>query len=116
MGTNYYLTKNSATVRPPLHIGKSSAGWKFIFRKYEDLEREGYEEEYFNSIENVNDWKSYLEYKTTNDNYLIMTEYDEQVSLDDFWSMVEKKQKEKSDYWAEISYIGEYDFCDFEFS
>lgn len=115
MGTNYYLVKNSATVRPPLHIGKSSAGWKFIFRKYEDLEREGYEEEYFNSIENVNDWKSFLEHKTTNDNYLIMTEYDDQVSLDDFWNKVEEKQKEKSEC-GYIIHIGEYDFCNAEFS
>lgn len=114
MGTNYYLVKNSATVHPPLHIGKSSAGWKFIFRLYEDLEREGYEEEYFSSIKNVNDWKSFLEYKT-NDNYQIMTEYDEQVSLDDFWNKVEEKQKEKcTDEY--IIHIGEYDFRNAEFS
>ncbi|MBQ0014670.1 MAG: hypothetical protein KBS82_05030 [Oscillospiraceae bacterium] len=114
MGTNYYLVKDSATVRPPLHIGKASFGWKFIFRLYEDLELEGYEEEYFNSITNIEEWKSFLEYKT-NGNYQIMTEHDKQVSFDDFWNMVEEKQKEKCDDEYIIHLCG-YDFRNAEFS
>lgn len=33
MGTNYYLVKNRPSVSEPLHIGKSSAGWRFLFYK-----------------------------------------------------------------------------------
>ena len=33
MGTNYYAVKKRPTIREPLHIGKSSAGWKFLFQE-----------------------------------------------------------------------------------
>lgn len=33
MGTNYYLVKNRPSIDSGLHIGKSSAGWRFLFHK-----------------------------------------------------------------------------------
>ena len=35
MGTNYYAVKNKPTVSSPIHIGKSSMGWKFCFHRVE---------------------------------------------------------------------------------
>lgn len=33
MGTNYYAVKKKPTIAEPLHIGKSSCGWKFLFHE-----------------------------------------------------------------------------------
>lgn len=33
MGTNYYAVSKKPTVTSPLHIGKSSCGWKFLFHE-----------------------------------------------------------------------------------
>lgn len=36
MGTNYYAVKNRPTVCSPIHIGKSSSGWLFLFHEQND--------------------------------------------------------------------------------
>lgn len=61
-----------------IHIGKSSFGWKFIFDynhfKYYDLNRKS-----INDFLCRNDVKLY-------------DEYGEQVSIDDFWGLVDSKK------------------------
>ena len=32
MGTNYYVKKKDGSHKDTIHIGKSSAGWKFLFQ------------------------------------------------------------------------------------
>ena len=32
MGTNYYVIPNRPSVEEPIHIGKSSMGWMFLFQ------------------------------------------------------------------------------------
>lgn len=79
MGTNYYAVKNGPSINiGALHIGKSSAGWKFNFQGYQDEL----------NIKSIEDWKEYLK-----DKYIV-DEYDRQISYEDFFKLVEEKQKE----------------------
>ena len=92
MGTNYYAVKKEPTVLSPIHIGKSSMGWKFCFHKVCSFENYINEE----PLNTFPQWKKFLEEQTANGNIVIMNEYNEVVSLDDFLTMVETKQKENN--------------------
>ena len=89
MGTNYYAVKKEPTVLSPIHIGKSSMGWKFCFHKVCSFENYINEE----PLNTFPQWKKFLEEQTSNGNIMIMDEYDRVVPLDDFLKMVEIKQK-----------------------
>jgi hypothetical protein len=90
MGTNYYAVKIEPTVREDriIHIGKSSAGWKFLFHEHASFE---YEPEL--EIHSYNEWRLWIEEHIGND-YVMMNEYDEQVNPSEFFELVEKKQKD----------------------
>lgn len=93
MGTNYYLVKNGPTVREPVHIGKSSGGWKFLF---EAQNRAWHDPPIvWNTFNQVRE--CLRKYTVESNDYVIMDEYDEVVSYDDFVAMVERKQKEDAD-------------------
>ena len=89
MGTNYYAVKNRPTTEKPIHIGKSSIGWRFHFQtqneKWNDLPV------VWNTYDQVYEWL----YKNTveNDKYVIINEYDEIISFEEFIHLVEEKQK-----------------------
>lgn len=88
MGTNYYVVKKEPTVLSPIHIGKSSMGWKFCFHKVCSFEN-------YISDEPLNtfpQWKKFLEEQTSNGNIIIMNEYDEVVELDYLLKLIESKQ------------------------
>lgn len=72
-----------------LHIGKSSCGWKFLFQGYENAEGIFDEEIYISSVE---DWKEYLK----NPKIIILDEYDQEISYEDFFNLVEAKQKDEN--------------------
>ena len=103
MGTNYYVDLNTCPIckRPEetVHIGKSSAGWRFLFQL---------NEKYYTDIKSLKDW---LEGKTIED------EYGTAVAFVDFWQMVEQKQSEYDDLnnRFRINKDG-YDFYTSEFS
>ena len=102
MGTNYYTVPKKPTLYPHnLHIGKSSAGWKFLFQGYQ-----GYELEY-NKLININsveDWKNYLK-----DNDVLI--------FDDFFKMIEEKQSENNkDNFSNCANIRGYRFSYNDFS
>ena len=92
MGTNYFAVSTRPTVCHPIHIGKSSAGWKFLFHRVDICDN------YFSNdpLNTFPQWKRFLEEQTANGNIVIMNEYDEVVSLDEFLNMIEKKQKENN--------------------
>ena len=71
MGTNYYAVKKRPTINEPLHIGKSSAGWKFLFQEINKYNSFDWDLE----IHTFEQWK-------------------------DFLDLVEKKQKEKHDEYS----------------
>ena len=80
MGTNYYLKYNVCSEcgrHDELHIGKSSAGWKFIFHGYDDCGL---------NITDIDDWK------TRTAGGKIFNEYGEEVKYSWFWELVENKQ------------------------
>ena len=88
MGTNYYLRENFCTVCMRFdqrHIGKSSAGWKFLFHVTDKID--------------VDEWKAKtLQYRNWSDEEGIFDEYGKQVSYDDLWKLVEDKQSEKAHF------------------
>lgn len=111
MGTNYYTVPKKPTLYPHhLHIGKSSAGWKFLFQGYQNYELEY--NKYVN-INSVNDWARYLK----EENLLIFGEYDQEISYDDFFELVEDKQKEENpDNFSNCANIEGYRFSYTDFS
>lgn len=104
MGTNYYAKMNICpTCKRPdeeVHIGKSSHGWKFMFQlngKY---------------YKNITELKQFLSDKRIED------EYGGTVTIDDFWKMVEEKQKEKGEGGTDrdLIVIDGYDFYERDFT
>lgn len=84
MGTNYYVKTERKGPCPtcghepdnePLHIGKSSAGWKFLFAPYPEL-----------GLTSWAAWQAYLRDKTIED------EYGQELSLDALQQLVLSKQ------------------------
>lgn len=110
MGTNYYVVKKKPTIAPPLHIGKSSAGWKFLF--HEVNKYNGFDHNL--EIHTFEQWKYFLE---NNKDILILNEYDEEVSVKEFLELVKEKQKEENKYNFEYcKNINGYRFSDSDFS
>lgn len=72
MGTNYYAVKNGPTTTGPLHIGKSSAGWLFLFHQQEDVWRTP--PVIWNTYNQVKKWLHY--YTVETNEFVIMNEYD----------------------------------------
>ena len=87
MGSNYYLRKicEHCGRYDELHLGKSSAGWKFLFQKSK-------------LINNL------AEAVVLTCTYDIYDEYGRRITPKEFWDMVLEKQKEKSqtDEYCEI--------------
>ena len=57
MGTNYYVVSSKPKVCYPIHIGKSSAGWKFLFHSVNVYDN------YISDdpLNNFPQWKKFLE-------------------------------------------------------
>ena len=107
MGTNYYAVKKKATIGEPLHIGKSSTEWKFLFQeiyKYNSFD-------WNLEIHTFDQWKDFLE---NNNEIVILNEYDEEISVKDFLDLVEKKQKEKQGEYSKN--VNGYRFSDKNFT
>lgn len=116
MGTNYYVVKKKPTIASPLHIGKSSAGWKFSFQ---EVKKYFSEYDYDLEIHTYNQWLKFLEdnvgYKN-NGEYVILNEYDEEVSLKELLDLIDKKQKiENPDDFTYSKNVDGYSFTDVDF-
>lgn len=106
MGTNYYLIckqceKLDAACKP-IHIGKSSVGWNFIFRSYE-------------KITTIEDWLEILESKTNK----IVNEYDEIIENNELISIVLKRNNKNVDGLEEGRFFLDskgFSFCKVDFS
>lgn len=115
MGTNYYAVSKKPTARNPLHIGKSSMGWRFHFRKYKSAWEVPFDWEYpLNTYER---WKEFLTENEKNGKMVILDEYDDPISTKDFLALVAEKQKIKNpDDFTYAEDINGYRFTDGEFS
>lgn len=90
MGTNYYVVRNRPSIEEPVHIGKNSAGWLFLFQSQNEIWRDV--PVVWNSYEQVIDWLQ--EYTVDKPEYVIMNEYDEEIPLQVFIDIVQTKQKD----------------------
>ena len=110
MGCNYYVVKKKPTIAEPLHIGKSSMGWKFLFH---DID------EYNVKIHTYPQWEKFLmEHCRPDGDSVILNEYDAEINVHEFLEMVAKKQVEDSnpDEFNNCKDIDGYRFADGEFS
>jgi len=108
MGTNYYVKDKSQYCKyckrgeELIHIGKSSAGWKFGF----DMSHEKYKD--------IKTLKKFLKGKQ------IWDEYDRKITKKRFWGMVEWKQENvelsQTDFDETTKVIDGYEFNTTEFS
>jgi hypothetical protein len=102
MSTNYYLPTDAEDPEEGLHVGKSSIGWRFLFRSHTGLE----------TVDSVR--------ALLNRHERVVDEYGREVSLERFWALVEMKQ-ELRPHLAVLrtyGYLTEdgYEFCTNEFS
>lgn len=114
MGTNYYIVKNGPSCQDPIHIGKSSIGWMFNFQRQNEKWHEP--PIVWNTFNQVKDWLK--KYTVDSTDYVIIDEYDEIISYDDFIEMVEFKQerdKANPDNFSYSDNVDGYRFTDGEF-
>ena len=76
-----------------IHIGKSSAGWKFTFNNNEWR--------YYTTIDELKEWLK---------SHLIISEYGDVISFEDFWNKVESKQNTQEHEGENYVLIEGYDF------
>jgi len=109
MGVNYYYRINMCPEcgrYNEKHLGKSSKGWKFLFRGYSD---EG--------IESFKDWIKRLE-----KGGFIYSEHGEQILIRDFIEFIKSKQNsrehEAEEFYGNLVWKDKkgYDFTDADFS
>lgn len=110
MGTNYYLVKNRPSINGGLHIGKSSAGWRFLFNKPSIWEVD-------KPLNTFEQWRDYLKECTDSGSHVIMDEYDNVIPYENFIKMVEEKQKENNPNMFQCcENVNGYRFANGEFS
>lgn len=99
MGTNYYVEfrpcEHCGLRKKSIHIGKSSAGWKFHFRGYRQLG--GLDDVYTNHpddkvILSWKGWQQYLSQLEAENESDIKDEYGEVKTLRELESFIEAKQ------------------------
>lgn len=113
MGTNYYAVRNRPTTDEPIHIGKSSIGWKFLFQAHNNTWNDPHV--VWNTYEQVRDWLK--KYTVESAEYVIIDEYDKIISYDDFLKLVKDKQdNENPDNFTHARNVNGYRFTDSEFS
>lgn len=112
MGTNFYAVRNRPTTISPIHIGKSSLGWKFLFQEQSDHWSEPPIE--WHTYKQVYDWL--CKYVVETKEFVIMDEYDQIVPFDEFIEMVDRLQRENNP--EDFKYnknVGGYRFEEHEF-
>ena len=90
MGTNYYAVRNRPTTEDPIHIGKSSYGWMFLFCRHNDQWHDP--PIVWSTYKQVKEWLK--KYTVDKKDYVIIDEYDEVHTLEEFTKMVDEKQKD----------------------
>lgn len=116
MGINYYACRTRPTTDEPIHIGKKSWGWLFCFQ--DQYEPDNEPPVVWHNYEEVVAWlrKNTVEERS----YVILDEYDREVSLDDFIALVQASQNDPHDLKNPDNFTynrneGGFRFCDGEF-
>lgn len=96
MGTNYYAYRNTCPhcgrSDAPMHLGKSSAGWPFLFQGDRD--------------EDLKDWPTWKAWLMAS-GAEIRTEYGDVVSVDDLEAKIIAKRRHASEPHVARAYRGE---------
>ena len=105
MGTNYYAVLKRPTVSDRvIHLGKSSYGWRFLFRETDEIKTFPQFKKWL--ADNVGDEKDYV----------LLDEYDKEVSPADLLAKIEEKQENNNpDNFLYNRNIDGYRFSDREF-
>ena len=112
MGTNYYVVPNRPSVETPIHIGKSSYGWKFLFHEVHDAWHEP--PIVWEKFEDVRDWLK--KYTVDSKDYVIMDDCDMIVSYDEMMDIIATKQlTDNPDDFRYNKNVGGYRFEEGEF-
>ena len=114
MGTNYYVVPNRPSIAKPIHIGKSSMGWMFLFHDVNEPYRDV--PIVWHSYEEVKNWLQ--KYTVDTDEYVILDEYDRVVSFDELINRIQEKQiscKNNPDNFTFCRNVNGYRFDDREF-
>lgn len=83
MGMNYYCVKKTPSCREPIHIGKSSFGWLFLFN----------DNEYWHTYPQVKTWLQ--ENVVAEDGeYVIIDEEDKIITYEELINKIDEKQKD----------------------
>lgn len=85
MGTNYYLKFKDEE----LHIGKSSNGWKFLWRAYPELE-----------IYTIRDWIHFILVNELESN--LYDEYKDSIDMIEFFEKIANNKRREKDFGKEI--------------
>lgn len=110
MGTNYYMVKTKPTLLEPLHIGKNSWGWKFLFHSVDSWEYEV-------RLNSYEDWKRFIYTEVEAGNFVILDEYERQLEPDELFEIIDSAQKnENPDNFRYNENIDGYRFWDRDFS
>lgn len=115
MGTNYYVVPNRPSVEEPIHIGKSSAGWMFLFQEIDSPWHEP--PIVWHTYEQVMDWLQ--RYTVDTSEYVILDEYDRVISLEELDNRIQEKQiscKNNPDNFTHCKNVNGYRFEEREFS
>src|SRR5574344_433478 len=113
MSTNYYAVRNRPTTDNPIHIGKRACGWLFHFQA------QNHPPLVWNTYEQVKGWLK--KYTVDSTEYVIIDEYDEIISYDDFIKLVDETQTDdfninNPDNFRNCRDVNGYRFDDYEFS
>ena len=112
MGTNYYAVRNRPTTRSPIHIGKASIGWRFNFQTQNNKWDEP--PVVWNTYDQVYAWL--YKHVVEDEDFVIMDEYDEIISFNEFVSIVDQKQRVNNpDNFVFSRNVNGYRFSDEEF-
>lgn len=83
MGTNYYAVKKKPTLyNREIHLGKSSAGWLFLFRDNKE----------FHTYPQFKEW---LKNNVDTGEYVLFNEYNEEITKDYLLDLIDKKQADE---------------------
>ena len=103
MGTNYYYRYNICDTcgrYEELHIGKTSAGWKFSFQ--------GYDKTNFIEIKSFQDWKNNFNFGITkNKNQYfgyILDEYGRKYNSEEFIKIVNARKNEPNSHKKRLAF------------
>ena len=110
MGTNYYAVKKKPSLyKRNIHIGKSSAGWLFLFRDNEEFHT-------------YPQFKKWLENNVDTGEYILFNEYNEEITKEELLNLIDRKQKDErnlsnpENFYYDVKNIDGYRFTDRDFS